>query len=350
MKIKSLKIALLGMALPLMVTCEDSTFMEGNATERISYLYLNYWNTDTLNNESSVYGNCPQIELDEDNTSADVVIDFEKTFTGKLESNKTAKIIMDNVRIFDDFGSYKIKEIKVEELRDGFWIMQSNNENPVTFQDLEQLDVAIVMDNSKYLDHQFDNMKANAISFIKTVNSNIKNAKFSIVSTAGGFDNIKVTNLAEANSAIETINKMEKDDYSFLFSGCKKAMDMLNTGTSSSKVMVYFGAGNYSQTDTISKNDIEDLLKSDKYNKIQSFAIGYSDEGQLTSDTKKFISSFCIRGFALYPTEGDKLKEFFNYFSHSLASAYNIIYTREATKFNQDNKQQIRFRLITEQL
>jgi len=343
MKLKFLKpAALAALALAGFNACEDSTFIEGNALERVSYLYLNYCNPDTTGNDSSPYGNCPMIELDEENTSKDVIIDFEKTFTGRIASSNTAEIIIDNVRLFDDFGNYKITDIRVDEQRDGFWVTQSQSQNPVTFGDLEELDVAIVIDNSRYLDKQDNNIKSNAKSFIRTISRKVKNAKFTVVST----DTLNISPLGDADAAINAIDKMDKNSYGYL-SSFKHAMNELTKGKSSSQVMVYFGSGSFSE---VAKVNVADMLKNEeKYRKIQSFALAYSDEGVLSSDMKGYISSLCVRGYALYPGEGDKLGEFFDYFSNSLASAYNITYRHEATKYNVDNKQSIRFKFVLSQ-
>lgn len=354
MKLKFLKpAALAALALAGFNACEDSTFIEGNAIERVSYLYLKYWNTYEEDPESPVtnnlYGNTPTIELDEENTSKDVVIDFEKTFTGRISGSNTAEIVIDNVRIYDEYGNYKIKAVSVDEEREGLWAPQSQNENPVTVSDLEELDVAIVFDNSEYLANQFENMKSNAVSFIRNIGRKVKNSKFTVVTSAGGFDKITASEFGNAETAVNAINGMQKDSYSYLFSACQKAMDVLKTGTSSSKVMVYFGSGNYSQTDTVSKSMIVERLNTDKFRSIQTFALGYSDNGVLASDMKGIISSFCVRGYAVYPGEGDKLSEFFDYFSNSLASAYHLTYRHEATKFDEANKQKIRFKLLVEQ-
>ena len=353
MKLKFLKpAALAALALVGFSACEDSTFIEGNAIERVSYLYLDYWNPYIYDPESTVpdiYGNSPMIELDEENTSKDVIIDFEKTFTGRISGSNTAEIVIDNVRIYDEYGNYKIKAVSVDEEREGLWAPQSQNENPVTVSDLEELDVAIVFDNSEYLANQFDNMKSNAISFIRNIGNRVKNSKFTVVTSAGGFDKITASDFGSAETAISAINNMQKDSYSYLCSACQTAMDILKTGTSSSKVMVYFGSGNYSQTDTVTKTAIVERLNSDKYRNIQTFALAYSDNGVVSSDMKALVNSFCVRGYAVYPTEGEKLGDFFDYFSNSLASAYHLTYRHEATKFDENNKQKIRFKLLVEQ-
>ena len=333
---------LAALALAGFSSCEDSTFIEGNAVERVSYLYLNYWNPNSSENDSSPYGDSPTIELDEQNTSKNVIIDFDKQFTGRIASSNTAEIIIDNVRLFDDYGNYKIVDIRVDELRDGYWVTQSQSQNPITFGDLEQLDVAIVIDNSRYLDKQYNNIKSNAESFVRTISRKVKNAKFSVVST----DTLTETSLGDANAAINAISKMEKNQYGYL-SSFKHAMDVLTTGSSSAQVLVYFGSGSFSD---VAKFNVAESLKNDpQYRKIQSFALAYSDEGVLSSDMKGSISSLCVRGYALYPGEGDKLGEFFDYFSNSLASAYNITYRHEATKYDKDNKQSIRFKFVLTQ-
>ncbi|MBP5502967.1 MAG: VWA domain-containing protein [Bacteroidales bacterium] len=342
MKLKSITaLSVSALALAGMVSCEDSTFIEGNALERVSYLYLNYCNPDTTG-ANQPYGNCPMIELDETNTSKDVIIDFGKTFTGKLQGTSSAEIIIDNVRFFDDYGTYRIVDISVDEQRDGYWVKQSQTQNPVTFGDLEELDIAIVIDNSRYLDKQYNNIISNAKSFVNTISRKVKNAKFTVVST----DTLNITPLGSADAAISAIGSMQNSQYGYL-SSFKHAMDELVKGESSSQVMVYFGSGSFSE---VAKVNVAELLKTDeKYCKIQSFALAYSDDGVLPSDMKGYVSSLCVRGYALYPTEGDKLGEFFDYFSNSLASAYNIKYSHEATRYDIDNKQSIRFKFVLTQ-
>jgi hypothetical protein len=112
--------------------------------------------------------------------------------------------------------------------------------------------------------------------------------------------------------------------------------------------LVYFGAEDYSSIEDNSgiRTAVLDSLSKGNYRNISVFAIGYSDDGLLASET---LSSFCHtgRGFAIFPGNGDKLSEFFDYFSNSVATAYTITYTHEATKF--DNEQPIRFKFVLTQ-
>ncbi len=350
MKLKFLKpAALAALALAGFSACEDSTFIEGNAIERVSYLYLNYCNPDTTG-AGGMYGNKPMIELDEDNTSKDVIIDFSKPFFGKVEGSNMTKIIIDNVRFFDEYGSYKIKDIRVDEQRDNNWVTQSKSQNPITYNDLKELDVAVVIDNSSYLEKQFGNLKSNAESFVRTIARRFPQAQFTVAATSGDVDNLNVTALASSEDAISTIQRMEKNQYSYLYTASGKALAELSEGSSSSKVLVYFGAENYSANEDKSgaKDSITTLLDRGVYSNVSVFAIGYSDDGLLASET---LSNFCRtgRGFAIYPGSGDKLSEFFDYFSNSVATAYTITYSHEATMYDVDEKQPIRFKFVLEQ-
>ncbi len=340
---------LAALALAGLSSCEDSTFIEGNAVERVSYLYLNYCNPDTTNS-GSMYGNKPMIELDEENTSKDVIIDFSKPFLGKVAGNNLTKIVIDNVRFFDEYGSYKIKDIRVDERRDNIWVTQSRSQNPITYNDLKQLDVAVVIDNSSYLERQFSNLKSNAEAFVRTISRKFPDAKFTVAATSGDVENISVTPLASSENAVSTIKNMEKSQFSYLFTACGKAMKELSSGKSSSKVLVYFGAENYSDAENKSgvKDSISNLLDKGIYNNVSVFAIGYSDDGLLSSET---LSRFCRtgRGFAVYPGNGDKLSEFFDYFSSSVATAYTITYSHEATMYDENDKQSIRFKFVLDQ-
>ena len=349
MKYKSITALSFGaLVLAGMVSCEDSTFIEGNALERVSYLYLNYCNPDTTGDANSLYGNKPTIALNEEMTSKDVIIDFSKTFAGKVSSSNTTEINIDNVRFFDDYGSYKIASVSVDEMRGDKWVPQSQRQNPVTYNDLKELDVAIVIDNSNYLDKQFNNLKSNAESFVRTISRRFPAAKFTVAFTSGDVTTISAMHLGSADEAVNAIKSKEKDQYSYMFTACNKAMEELNTGNSSSKVLVYFGAEDYSSIEDNSgiRTTVLESLTSGDYRNISVFAIGYSDDGLLSSKT---LSSFCHtgRGFAIFPGNGDKLSEFFDYFSNSVAAAYTITYTHEATKF--DTEQPIRFKFVLTQ-
>ncbi|MBQ1884472.1 MAG: hypothetical protein II165_05580, partial [Bacteroidales bacterium] len=218
MKFKFLKpAAFAALAMAALTACEDSTFIEGNAIERVSYLYLNYSNPDTTGDANSLYGNKPTIALNEDMTSKDVIIDFSKTFAGKVSSSNTTEINIDNVRFFDDYGSYKIQSVSVDEMRGDQWVPQSQRQNPVTYNDLKELDVAIVIDNSNYLDKQFSNLKSNAESFVRTISRKFPAAKFTVAFTSGDVATITAMPLGSADEAVNAIKSKEKGQYSYMF-------------------------------------------------------------------------------------------------------------------------------------
>lgn len=321
------------------VSCEDSHIIQGEAVQRTSYLYLNYcYPVDSV----------PLLSLDESKTSSCININFDKSFKGVIDGSN-AKIFIDNLRISDQFGNFQIDDINVEEYKNNVWELQSQFENPVEWEGIQDLDVVLVLDASGSMSPRISEIKSSAVSFVNKISSKVPDAKFAVVVFN---DTVNSCSLGTSFSAISFINNVETGTYTWLNSGLNKAVDILLEGDADSKVMVTLAAGDCSDGDPLASKLDEIIERIDTTSRIQSYAIGYDNDGSLSSSMKEKIESFCVRGFALFPDFKDKknkMRDFFDYFSQSVSTGYNITYTREKVNISADNPRQIRLKFITRQ-
>ena len=324
-------------------SCEKSYLIKGELTERVTYLYLNYWNPDI--DGDGTYGDAPQIELDSVYSSKAIKIDFTKDFKGSIDGTD-ARIIIDNMRIVDEYGNFKIESIAVEEFQDGVWQTQSAYERPVLYTGIEDLNIVLVLDASSSMKDEYTNLKASAINFIDDVLREIPSAKFGIVSFGDIITPIDITNdIAAVKAFVNQMEPIGQDTY--LYSGMLEGISLLKATQAESKVLVTFTDGGdnegiHTPTEIIDalNNDVDGITK------IQSYAIGLVGDAGVQTE---ILDQMCVRGFGVYPENGEELEEFFDYFSKVVSSVYNLTYERNLIKIAETDKRQIRFKLTTQQ-
>ena len=330
--------------------CKDSsTFWHGNTTYRTSCMYLNFWNTDTSKNSSSVYGNCPRLELDKVNSSKCINTDYSKTFKGQIGDDPSqVEIIIDNIRLADEYGYFEVRNVEVEEYSDeGFWEKMSVNTNPVVVEPLKGLDVVLVLDASGAMLKSSALLKQCATNFISRIVSKVPTAQFAVVAFS---DDINATKLTDATQAESYINQMQFEGQPLLYSGLDTAITILANSDVSARVMVTLTSGKKSDADTKTIDDIVSRLNQDEdFQKIQSFAIAFNSETEIDKNIKERVEKFCLRGFAMYPEDDDDFAESFEYFSSSITVGCDLKYTRPATKYSENNKKKIRFKFVSDQ-
>lgn len=320
-------------------SCEDAHFLKGELTERTSYLYLNYWNPDSDEDDK---GDLPQIELNADQSSKSIKIDFTKAFRGDLIGSSQSQIIIDNMRIADEYGNFEIKSIQAEEFKNNVWQAQSVLETPVEFSGVQSLDVVLVLDASGSMQPNFTTLKTSAKQFIDAIKRNIPGAKFGIVSFTNDITKLDITGDAET---VKTFidNMVAQGNITRLYQGISDGIELLKTSTAESKVMVTFTDG-VDNEDILTPEDVIALLEEESEDliKIQSYAIGLRGDVDIQESV---LSSMCIRGFALFPKNQEEMNEFFNYFSKVVSTVYNLTYTRSSNEIPKAEERKIRFKI-----
>ena len=331
-------------------SCKDSsTFWHGNTTYRTSYMYLNYWNTDTSAAGNSQYGNCPRLEIDVANTSKCINTDYSKTFKGEIGSDASqVEIIIDNIRVADDYGYFKVRDVEVEEYsNDGFWEKMSSTTNPVIIEPIKKLDVVLVLDASGAMSKSSTLLKQCATQFINKVSTQVSTAQFAVVAFS---DQISATKLSDGSQAINYINQMQFEGNPSLYSGMDSAISILAESDAPTRVIVTLTSGKISDADTKTVDDVINRLNFDEeYKKIQSFAIAFNSETEINKNIKERVEKICLRGFAMYPEDDDDFAEAFEYFSSSVTVGCDLKYIRTATKYDENNKKKIRFKFTSDQ-
>ena len=328
-------------ALIFTASCEKTYFLKGELNERVTYLYLNYWNPDIDND--GTYGDAPQIELDSANSSKAIKIDFTKDFIGVTNTSR-AQIIIDNMRIADEYGNFEIQNISVEEYKDGVWQTQSASENPVLYNGVENLDVVLVLDASKSMEDNYTKLRTAAKIFIDNIKTKIPTTRFGIVSFA---DQITTFDISTDAAAAKTfIDQMQPTGYTTtLYSGMIDGIALLQATQADSKVLVTFTDGGDNE-DKYSYTAVIDSLNIETTNnvKIQSYAIGLAGDADIEEE---ILTKMCVRGFGLFPRDTQEMEDFFDYFSKVVSSVYNLTYERNLIKIPKTDKRQIRFKLET---
>lgn len=330
-------------------SCEDTTLFTGNLDKRTTYLNLNYTNPDTTeanNTGIQPVGDAPSIALNQGQSSSAIKIDFDKEFTGKLTDDGRVEIVINNLRVADEFGNFTINNLRVEEMQEGRWVLQSAYENPTTYEPMQKLDVMLVLDASGSMIEVNKEVKNAARNFVKKVSSRINDARFGIIAFNDAVQQKAITsNTSEIYSFIDNISF--GGSKSPLYSSMITANEMLQQSDAESKVMLTLTDGldnrnnytHYNVVDTMN-NEQNDVVK------VQSYIVGFSGDAGVKKD---FIEPLAVRGFSLYPDDGDEMEEFFDYFSKVVATVYSVTYRRGSEAREEDNPLQLRFILETEQ-
>jgi len=330
----------------MLFSCEDPTFFKGKIDKRTTYLYLDYFNPDTVGDER--LGDAPSIKLNEGMSSNSIKIDFEHTFKGELlpESDEV-KIIIDNLRISDEFGNFKIKNVFMEEYDDGRWRRQSQLESPVEYKPMQDLDVVMVLDASASVSPISSKVKNAAREFINSVSDVVANTSFGLIAIE---NELKITPIGEASQVKSDISNLAfQSRVTPLYDAVLEAKKMLQNTEAESKVMITLTDGLDKGSAITNLQRVVDSLKQQapEEKKIQSYLIGL--EGEEGVFEESIINDLAVRGFALFPKDGDEMQEFFDYFSKTVATVYSVTYIRYGGAIEEDNPKELRYHLETEQ-
>ncbi len=329
------------MSIFFFTACEKDVF-KGELKQRTSYLYLDFCNPDT--NGDGTTGDAPQIFLDSSLSSKSINIDFSKEFSGSLGSDNMVNIVIDNLRIADEFGNFKIQKIIAEEYIDGYWQPQSSYETPVLYEGVKDLNIVLVLDASASMTESIDSLKLSAVDFIDEIMTKMPESKIGIVSFSDSVNVLQTTN--NKDSVVNYIENLQASgSITYLYRSMLKGIDMLQNAEAKSKVLVTFTDG-YDNETIFSKDSVITKLNEDvsDFIKIQSYVIGFESDIDIN---REVLKSLCVRGFALFPTTAQELKDFFNYFSKVVSTVYNITYKRNSVKVPEDEKLKIRLKFIT---
>ena len=336
----------------IFTACEESTFLKGNVSERETYLYLNYVNPDTSetnNTELKDRGDAPEISLIPDSSSSSIKIDFSSPFKGKILTvdgeESRVKIVIDNMRIADQYGNFQITDVRPEEYKAGRLQPQSVYETPIEYNAVQELEVVMVLDASASMRPNMGRLKSAAKDFVRKIDKEV-NPRFSIVSFSESIDSLQFT--GKVDEATNYIDNLTASGTSTpLYRAMLKAIGILEKTDATSKTLLTFTDGR-DNTDTYKPDTVISRLTSrtDDPVKIQSYVIGF--EGEANVD-KEILDDFGVRGTSLYPKDKEELEKFFNYFSKVVSTVYSLTYERNNTAIPEDNPRRIRFRFSTKQ-
>lgn len=315
----------------ILTSCEDTTLVKGELSERTVYLYLDYWNPAQ---------NTPTIRFDSLKTSQAVKIDFSKPFGAELVGQNTVRIYFDNIRIVDDYGNYRIHSITPEEYKEEKWKPQS--EFIVDYEDeITGMSVVLVLDASGSLGDDFDAVKSYAKQFVNSVHSNAPNAQFGVVYFNETIDTLALTD--KIDSVRTFIDSRTNNGRTALYQAMLTGIDMLHRADTESKILLTFTDGNDSEDILYPDTVVTQLGKKDAADvKIESFTIGL--EGEEILD-RELLKDFSVRGVAVFPKDKDELEEFFDYFSNVVTTVYTLIYERNSAIITENDKRRIRFKI-----
>lgn len=319
----------------LVTSCEDSTFLNGEVTERTVYLYLDYWNPEDSK---------PQIEFDSDLSSEAVIIDFNKPYGAEEISTTRAHITFSDIRIVDEYGNFRILDITPEEYKENLWKPQSEFE--VTYSnEVSNVDVVLVLDASGSLGDDFTDIKKYAADFVNDVNNSMDGAQFGVVYFNDTVDYLSLTD--DINVVESYINNRANDGYTALYEAMLTGLSILDSSTAESKVMLTFTDGNDSQDGAVKADVIEKLnYVPDDSIRVQSYTIGFEGEDILDKTT---LNDLSVRGVSVFPEDKEEVEEFFEYFSNVIATVYTLTYERNNSTITEDDKREIRFKIHTTQ-
>lgn len=327
--------------------CERNIFFNGEMSERVVYLYLDFWNPNTTG--SALYGDAPQIAFNAEKTSKAAKIDFNKDFRGEIiESGGKpidAQIIIDNIRIVDDFGNFKILRIVPEEYREGSWVTLGAENDVVFDEKKENIDIVLVLDKSESLGEDFNAMKKHAIKFVNTINSQVSNPRFGVISFSTDIDTLEIT--SEITSVNSHINALAlTSGRTALYRSMNAGVDLLKESDGQSKVLVTFTDGLNDDVELKDYNTVLAKLEetgSDSI-KIQSYTIGLGD-----AVNEDILSDLAVRGTAVFPEDTKQLEEFFDFFASVVSTVYGFTYKRIPDAIPESTPVQVRFKIYTAQ-
>ena len=281
-------------------------------------LYIDYWNPTGTN---------PQITFDANNSSPEVKIDFTKNFTGVAVPPQFSNVIIDNVRIIDEWNTnYEIQEIKAYEWRTDIDDWKNDVEFVMNYEQVQDLNVMMVLDASTSLGSDFSTIKEFSNDFVTQVLNDNPSAKIGVISFS---DVINAMPLTSDHSVISNyIENIQQGPFTSLYEAMNQGIDSLLANDSESRAILTFTDGtdnnsNPAFTPAYLKNKLENNPNGIQVN---SFTIGLSGNGGVD---RTILEDLAVNGGAAeFPTNIGGLKAVFDKFSSSISNVYNFTYVR----------------------
>lgn len=318
---------------PVVIPTENNNVFE---------LHIEYWNND---------GNTPKISFDSINSSPEIRIDFEQTFTGTTlpPPSENINVLIDNVRIIDANNiNYEIDSIKAYEYRYNGekWLWQRDYEALLSYSPIEDIAVILVLDVSQSLGTDFPNVKTFATAFASNIFSESPSARVGIVDFAGTFNYFPLSN--NFSSIQSYISNLQQGGSTILYEAMNKGIEELQNTQAEGKAMLTFtdGFDNASNTAIYSPAYLIDKLEDDpNYVKVNSFTIGLDGLGQVE---KPILRNLAVNGgVAEFPETITELEEVFERFSGSISNVYSFKYERSNGIILKLDARQIKFEIYT---
>jgi len=229
-------------------------------------------------------------------------------------------LMINNLAIYDGTTNYDIVRQDIHEEVDGQWVVYTEFEH--AFPRLTgNIGVVLVLDASNSLGNDFANVKAYAEIFINTVFAETKySAKCGVVSFS---DSVHHSEMDDSpNDLITFVKAMTQGEYTKLYDGMKRGIDMLSTLPDSvPKALVTFTDGR----DNFSLSTSSAIIAALEDHNIKSFAIGFVGKGELD---ESLMTRLAYNGAYEKADNLTDLEKVFRTFSKSVTQAYTVTYTR----------------------
>lgn len=324
----TLTMVLLAMVLSVVACKKDEAPL---ATKNFE-LYLNYWNPS---------GSDPQVEFDQAQTSPEIIIDFSKEFGSELVPPNLVTVNIDNMRILDENSlNYEIAEIEAYELKENTW--KQDVEFTMDFVPTQDLAVYLVLDASKSLGDDFDDVKQYAQSFVNQIFENVPNARIGVITFS---DEVRIKELGTNRTDIlNYIDSTPTGDYTALYSAMDLAITKLKAATAESKAILTFTDGEDNNSPlSLNPAYLRDQVMNDSTNaKIVTYNIGLKGANR-TIDEEALEYLSLNGGKAEFPNSVQELGEAFKNFSQSISTVYTLQYTRNRQQVLEQSKRQLKF-------
>ncbi|MGL4631775.1 MAG: vWA domain-containing protein [Leadbetterella sp.] len=331
--IKQLCLAIISVSLLLLYSCGGGN----DAKPRTFQIFIDYWNAT---------GKSPEIRFDGKQTSAEVKIDFTKTFGGEAVGANLSKVVIDNFRIVDQNSqNYNIESIKAYEYQATTKTWRNDVEFTMEHGQSQDISVVLVLDRSKSLGSDFETVKTYANNFIDKLFAERKSIKIGIVDFA---DNINSFPLSTDKEAIKKyITGLKQGEFTALYQAIDQGIDMLLSSQSQSRVLLTFTDG----TDNMAPPNVNSTyllgrINNDKNSyKITSFYIGLTGKGGVDKDILTKLAAG--NGSVSFPETVNELKGVFDRFGKVISNVYNLTYTRNQQIINKASPSKLRFDIMT---
>jgi len=299
----------------------DSTVLGPCRVQSDYDLYINY---------SNPTGTAPIITFDDAQSSPEIKVDFDQTFSGDSAGENLINVVIGNVRVIDeDNQNHEITEVLTYETAlsgDCDWIEDS--EFRMTSEVISNLDVMMVLDASESLGEDFPLVLQYAEEFAQEIFNTNTEARVGLTVFS---DDVEVLPPTDQISEIQTfLAGVTQGRFTTLYSAIDTTIGVMLGSEAESRAIVVFtdGRDNNSPVDLTHTDLIDRVQASEDNVKISMFTIGLTGQGNLQ---ESILEDLAINGgIAEFPTRTSQLEGVFERFSKSVANVYTLTYERNA--------------------